>query len=107
MNVSNSVEGGGVSLSKVYTGAVAFNVVAVNPNLEELKAMGIPATEEPTYIGVDDQGVGYANIRIFLDNNDESNRIKTSVNYRLSAIHPLSRTNKYLVINNYGNDAWL
>lgn len=107
MNVSQNVEGGGASLSKVYTGVEAFAVVAVNPTLQQLNDMGIPAKEEPVYIGTNEEGVKYANIRIFLDNQDESNPIKTSVNYRITDVHPLSRTNKHLVINRYGNDAWL
>lgn len=37
----------------VYSGVATVKVVAINPNLEQLKAMGINATKEPEYITVD------------------------------------------------------
>lgn len=36
-----------------YSGVVPVKVIAINPNLEQLKAMGINATKEPEYVTVD------------------------------------------------------
>lgn len=99
---------------KLYIGAENFSPVAVNPTKEELVAMGIPATEEPQYVtrvkrdyGDGEQEYEQASIRIFLDNNNEENRIRTQVSFNIVKLHHISKTNKYLVINKYGSSTWL
>lgn len=112
MNISNvqQVQESTGGNYPVYVGLENFFVTAVNPTLKELQDMGIPATEEPVYISKlerDGEKVDSFSIRIFLDNQDASNPIKTSVNYTVLKSHRISTSGKYQVINSYGGSTWL
>lgn len=92
---------------KLYTGIEAFSVVAVNPTMKELEAMGMTnIVEEPKYINNDDDYT-VATIRIMLDNNDVLNPIKTSVNYYITNNRWNSKTGKVQVINSFGQTTWV
>lgn len=99
---------------EVYIGIENFHVTAVNPTMQELVEMGIPATEEPYYTGtmMRDLGEGekeykYFSIRVFLDNKDPDTPIKTQVQYTVLDGFKLSSTGKYQVLNKYGTGTWL
>lgn len=99
---------------KLYLGVENFYVTAVNPTLEELKEMGIPATEEPTYVqtvkrtvnGVEEDFT-QVSIRVFLDNKDETNRIRTQANFNIIKDYQTSSSGKFAVLNKYGSSTWL
>lgn len=99
---------------KLFLGIENFKAVAVNPTLQELNDMGIPATTEPEYLrkikrdfGDGEKEYDAVDIRIYLDNEDENNSIKTQVNYTIIDAYHFSSTNKVKVINKYGNTTWL
>lgn len=99
---------------KLYLGVENFYVTAVNPTLEELKEMGIPATEEPIYVqkvkrdvnGVE-QEFDQVSIRVFLDNKDDTNRIRTQANFNIIKDYQTSSSGKFAVLNKYGSSTWL
>jgi hypothetical protein len=99
---------------KIYLGVENFNVVAVNPTLDEMKDMGMNPNEEPQYVtkvereydGVK-QEYDQVQIRMFLDNNNENMRIRTQVSFNIVKTNHLSSTGKYLVLNKYGSSTWL
>jgi hypothetical protein len=99
---------------KLYMGVENFSVVAVNPTKQELIDMGINAQEEPSYVTTVEREVDgvkkeldAVSVRIFLDNNDANNRIRTQVNYMIIKDYKMSSTGKYLVLNKYGASTWL
>lgn len=108
---NEETQGGG---RKIYLGVENFHPVAVNPTLAELQAMGIPATEEPTYHGKTtrtykegEQDYDYFSVRIFLENKNASESIRTQVQYTVLRDNMYSTTGKYMVINKYGSTTWL
>jgi len=113
MQLSNvQEETGGVR--KLYLGIENFTATAVNPTMKELNDMGIPAKTEPVYVtkvmrdfGSGEKEYDAVNLRIYLDNQDTANPIKTQVNYQVIKSTHLSSTGKLKVINKYGSDAWL
>lgn len=113
MQISNAIEDSPKG-RKMYVGVENFYPTAVNPTLTELNAMGIPATQEPTYhgkvkrdYGQGEQEYEYFSIRVFLDNKDPARTIKTQVQYTVLKDYRFSKTGKFLVLNKYGNNAWL
>lgn len=103
-----------ISERKLYLGVENFSPVAVNPTKQELIDMGINAQEEPVYLnkvkrdfGDGEQEYDQASIRVFLDNNNPDQRIRTQVNLNIINRPHLSSTGKYLVVNQYGSDTWL
>lgn len=101
---------------KLFLGVENFEVTAVNPTMEELKAMGMNnVTEEPKYVQIVKRNFGGAgekeykqvSIRLFLDNKDPDNPIKTQVTFNILEGHQTSRTDKVLCLNKYGSSAWL
>lgn len=111
MQVSKPQESGGNYAPKeIYLGKCLYNVVAVNPNKEELKALNlyVPA-EEPVYTFKQDvNGVqkDAVSVVIYLKKTSDFSVIDR-VTYNLVNDHQLSSTGKFAVINKYGNDAWL
>ena len=101
---------------KLYLGMENFHPVAVNPTKQELIDMGINATEEPVYVqkvkrDFDKSGTEkeyeQVSIRVFLDNKDENNRIRTQVSFNIVRDFRLSQSGKYEVLNKYGTSTWL
>lgn len=109
MNIAQSQENNTEVSYAPYMGIENFHVVAINPTMAELNDMGIPATEEPTYVSkFERNGVEYDGItlRIFLDNKNTDNPIRTSVNINVLKRIRESSTGKVEVINKYGATAW-
>lgn len=114
MQIADQVENTSNGPRKVFTGIENFHPTAVNPTKEELVAMGIPAQTDPVYHGKVSRTYGegekeydFFSIRVFLDNNDPNNPIRTQVQYTVIRDEMFSSTGKYKVINAYGSDAWL
>lgn len=93
----------------VYLGKVAYNVLKVNPNNEELKEMGQYTTEEePKYTykqEIDGKEYDAANIVVFMAAVHD-NSIIDRVSYRIVDNVRYSATGKYEVINKYGSASW-
>jgi len=53
-----------------YTGLIPYKIVAVNPNLAELKELGIEYQQEPQYIHQNDDGSERALVRFYLENRE-------------------------------------
>lgn len=115
MQIADQVEevGGQGKGWKIYTGIENFHPVAVNPTMAELNEMGIPATQEPTYFGKttrnvqgEEKELDYFSVRVFLENDDADNQVKTQVQYTVLADYTESSTGKYMVINKYGSTTW-
>ncbi len=112
MNFSDQKEdvGGGFTPKDIYLGKASYKIVAVNPNKEELKALGqfVPE-DEPSYIGkreINGQEFPLANITIYLQNPSNVNIIDR-VTYSVIDNVQESTTGKLAILNKYGNDAWL
>lgn len=95
---------------EVFLGKVAYRVIAVNPNKEQLKAINqyVP-DEEPVYTGkreINGQEFNLANVTVYLQN-VSNNDIVDRVTYSVIDNVQLSATNKLAAINKYGNDAWI
>lgn len=102
--------GSNFSPKVVYLGKAAYNVIAVNPNKEELKEINqfVPE-EEPVYISKREiDGVEYplANITVYLRNVADA-EIVDRVTYTLVDNVQTSSTGKVKVINKFGDDSWL
>lgn len=94
----------------VYLGKAAYNVVAVNPNKDELKAINqyVP-DEEPVYTSkreIDGKEYPLTNVTIYLRNVADA-EIVDRVTYTLVDNVQMSGSGKAKVINKYGDDSWL
>lgn len=100
------------AVRSLYTGIEKFKIVAVNPTMTELEAMGKNVKEEPVYTGVNDQGVAYARISFHLDNYaDERGAnhpvIRTNHEFYIYDKTKISSNGKVQVINKYGQSVWI
>lgn len=111
MQVSKPQESGGNYTPKeIYLGKCLYNVVAINPNKEELKALNqyVP-TDEPVYTfkqevnGVEKPAVS---LTFYLRKTSDFSVIDR-VTYVLVDDNQVSASGKVSVINKYGSDAWL
>ena len=96
------VGGGGIPL---YCGIATMNVVAVNPSLGELHALGINLKQEPNYTGIQ-MGEQTKNKLVFWVRNAEHEfttrfEILVEPNERAE-----SKTGKFQWINKFGQTAW-
>ncbi len=98
---------------KFRTGAVNMNVVAINPNKEELeKIYGREINFDPEYLGETDisdsdgeRKVKQIRLDFFLENEDKT--VQAKIQYYVAQTHHASQTGKVKVINSFGGDAWL
>jgi len=99
---SNSSEqevlGGGIQL---YSGLSNFNVIAVNPTMTELHALGINVKSEPNYY-VEFSGEEYFKLTFWIKNED----LTTRMEILMQSKETLSKTGKNLWINNIGQSVW-
>jgi hypothetical protein len=92
------VSGGGVQL---YSGISNFNVIAVNPTLTELHALGINVKSEPNY-QVEFSGEEYFKLVFWVKNEDLTTRLEIL----MQAKEKVSKTGKNQWLNNIGQDVW-
>ena len=96
------VTGGGIPL---YTGIAPVTVIAVNPNLAELNALGVQMKTEPNYAGIQ-LGENIKNKIVFWIKNEEhslSTRLEILVEDSPRAV---SKTGKFQITNKYGQVTW-
>jgi hypothetical protein len=103
-NSSDIEVAGGIPL---YTGIGAMSVIAVNPTLGELNALGIKMKNEPNYkdISFNDDGPTYNKLTFWLSNNEHNFTCRMEI---LVTPEPRqkSKTGKYQWSNSIGQTAW-
>jgi hypothetical protein len=99
-NSEEVVAGGGYQL---YTGIAAVSVVAVNPSLSELQAIGINAKEDPKY-NVEINGEEYNKIVFYLRNEEPNITVRFDILAKPE--HRMSKNGKAMWINNIGQMTW-
>jgi len=117
VKTSNKADESTVKDFKYWTGLIPYNVVAVNPNLEELKKIGIDyLTKEPEYYSEKDFGQGPVKSVIVdfwlksaqLPDVPEGVEVLTNVRFNIN-VDPFegSNTGKKQFINAYGRTTWV
>ena len=86
---------------QLYSGLSNFKVIAVNPNLAELHALGLMLKTEPEY-HIDMNGDERYKLTFWLRNEDTTIRMEILCNNNFRQ----SKTNKYQWMNNIGQDTW-
>ena len=99
-NSEEVVAGGGY---KLYTGIAAVSVVAVNPSLSELQAIGINAKEDPKY-NVEINGEEYNKIVFYLRHDDPNITVRFDILAKPE--HRMSKNGKAMWVNNIGQMTW-
>ena len=97
-NASNQEVVGGINL---YSGLSNFNVIAVNPTMDELHELGIMVKTDPNYF-VELQGVEYFKLTFWVKNEDLTTRFDILMN----SSERTSQTGKYQWLNNTGQSTW-
>ena len=87
---------------KLYTGISNFNVIAVNPTLEELHKLDIMLQKEPAYSVNFGEG-DLTKIVFWLDNGT----VKTSCEFLVTPGRWMSKGGKVKCLNRLGQDQWL
>ena len=95
---------GGIPL---YTGIGAMSVVAVNPTLGELNAIGVKMKTEPNYqdISFSDDGPTYNKLTFWLSNEEHNFTCRMEI-LVTPGPRQLSKTGKYQWSNSVGQTAW-
>lgn len=87
------------------TGPVKVSVVAINPNMAEMVAMGMNVTEEPQYITVGDDGTKKCRLDIYVTGNE--GKFKTKLAFFLENKERANNSgDKFEIINNYCQSTW-
>lgn len=94
-----------VSTGNLYTGIDLFKVIAVNPNMEQLNALGIASTKEPEYLGSDKKGDQYIRVDFWLQGITQKRPIKFTT-FLYNAIRVDKTGAKFQYINDFGKCAW-
>lgn len=95
---TEEVTGGGV---KLYSGLSNFNIIAINPTLEELHGLGIKVKSEPNYF-VEFSGEEYFKLTFWIKNEDLTTRFEILMNSK----ERVSQSGKNQWINNIGQSTW-
>ena len=95
---TDEVVGGGIQL---YSGLSNFNVIAVNPTLDELHELGIMLKSEPNYY-VEFSGKEYFKLTFWIKNEDLTTRFEILMN----AEPRVSQSGKNQWLNNAGQSTW-
>lgn len=96
------VGGGGIPL---YCGIATMNVIAVNPSLGELHALGINVKSEQNYTGIQMGGTVKNKLTFWVRNAEHEFTTRFDILVE-SAERPESKTGKFQYINKYGQTAW-
>ena len=95
---TEEVVGGGIQL---YSGLSNFNVIAVNPTLDELHELGIMLKSEPNYY-VEFSGKEYFKLTFWIKNEDLTTRFEILMNGNPR----VSQSGKHQWLNNAGQSTW-
>lgn len=95
---TEEVVGGGIQL---YSGLSNFNVIAVNPTLDELHELGIMLKSEPNYY-VEFSGKEYFKLTFWIKNEDLTTRFEILMNGNPR----VSQSGKNQWLNNAGQSTW-
>jgi hypothetical protein len=95
---TDEVVGGGI---KLYSGLSNFNVIAVNPTLNELHDLGIMLKSEPNYY-VEFSGEEYFKLTFWIKNEDLTTRFEVLMNNKPR----VSQSGKHQYLNNAGQSTW-
>lgn len=95
---TEEVVGGGIQL---YSGLSNFNVIAVNPTLDELHELGIMLKSEPNYY-VEFSGEEYFKLTFWIKNEDLTTRFEILMNGNPR----VSQSGKHQWLNNAGQSTW-
>lgn len=95
---TEEVVGGGIQL---YSGLSNFNVIAVNPTLDELHELGIMLKSEPNYY-VEFSGEEYFKLTFWIKNEDLTTRFEILMNGNPR----VSQSGKNQWLNNAGQSTW-
>lgn len=95
---TDEVVGGGI---KLYSGLSNFNVIAVNPTLDELHDLGIMLKSEPNYY-VEFSGEEYFKLTFWIKNEDLTTRFEILMNNKPR----ISQSGKHQYLNNAGQSTW-
>lgn len=95
---TDEVVGGGI---KLYSGLSNFNVIAVNPTLDELHDLGIMLKSEPNYY-VEFSGEEYFKLTFWIKNEDLTTRFEILMNNKPR----ISQSGKHQWLNNAGQSTW-
>lgn len=116
IKTSNSATESTVKDFKYWTGVIPYKVLAVNPNLAELKKIGIEYLQnEPEYISTQDFGNGVVKNSVIdfwveaVKNPDMPEDLEIITNIRFRINHEPwvgTNTGKKQYINKYGRTAW-
>jgi hypothetical protein len=95
---------GGIPL---YTGIAAMSVVAVNPTLGELNAIGVKMKTEPAYTGISfsDDGPTFNKLAFWLHNDEHSFTTRMEILVTPEE-RQISKSGKYQWVNKFGQTAW-
>lgn len=88
---------------KRYTGVVGLQVVAINPSLEELKALGGYAAQEPVYLGEKD-GTTTCRIDIWVKN--EEAKLLSKFSLFLENKDAVAKSGKIKIVNDTMQNTW-
>ena len=86
---------------KLYSGLSNFNVMAVNPSMEELHAMDIKVKSQPEYF-LELNGTEYFKVVFWVKNDDLTTRLEIL----MTSSPRVSQTGKHQWINNIGQSTW-
>jgi len=105
--VSNSSEkevasGGGTPL---YVGIAPVRILAVNPTLNELNDIGIPAKQEPQYVGLNIVGDEFNKVVLWVEHGGEPS-FKTKLEFLVKSEAKVSQSGKTQWTNNIGQFAY-
>ena len=95
---TEEVVGGGIQL---YSGLSNFNVIAVNPTLDELHELGIMLKSEPNYY-VEFSGEEYFKLTFWIKNEGLTTRFEILMNSNPR----VSQSGKHQWLNNAGQSTW-
>lgn len=90
-----------ISQSKLLIGIDKFKVVAINPNMEQLRSIDINAQKESEYLGIDKNGNAFTKIDIWLKGDVQERPIKFTSFVRNETVL-YKEKNKEQWINNFG-----
>jgi hypothetical protein len=86
---------------KSYSGLSNFNVVAVNPTMQELHAMDIKVKQEPNYF-LELNGENYFKVVFWVKNEDLTTRMEVLMQNKTRT----SKTGKFQWLNSVGQSTW-
>ena len=86
---------------KSYSGLSNFNVIAVNPTMQELHAMDIKVRQEPNYF-LELNGEDYFKLTFWVKNEDLTTRMEILMQNKART----SKTGKFQWLNAVGQSTW-